>query len=206
MNDALFADTGHALHVAFLVLAMPPRQKSPFRQMLIHVLESIEAPSKQQAAWLDQLRGNQTFDPDRLTMDEFRAQCAMITDAARSRLPGPEYAAVLARFAHDRQRIEGFKRLAIWSRRSHGITALGLLTDLIAYNYLPRAQREALSLRKIGDQHKVSKDAVFRAVKTMRLQFAALELRAMDRLDALFLEHGVIANRTVSDSSQSVVA
>lgn len=206
MTEALFADTGHALHVSFLVLAMPPRQKSPFRQMLIHVLESIPAPSKQQAMWLDQLRGSQSFDDDRLTMDEFRAQCAMITDAARSRLPAPEYAAVLARFAHDRQQIEGIKHLAVWSRRSSGITAVGLLTDLVAYHYLPRAQREALSLRKIAERHQTSKSTALRAVQWMREAFSVLELRAMDRLDPLFLEHGVIASRTVNNSAQSVVA
>lgn len=205
MNDALFADTGHALHVAFLVLAMPPRQKSPFRQMLIHVLEAIEAPSKQQAMWLEQLRGGaENFDPDRLTMDEFRAQCAMIVDAARHRLPSPEYAAVLARFAHEGQKIEGIKRLAVWSRRSSGVTALGLLTDLAVHHYLPKAQRDAATLRDIADKHKTSKSTAFRAAKWMREHFYALELRAMERLDPLFMAHGVITDRTEIESAQSV--
>lgn len=199
MNEA-FQDTRQALHVAYLILSLPPRQKATFRSMLIRVMEAVDKPTKGQEAWLNQLRGPQReFDPDRLTMEEFRAQCAMITAAARTRLPSPEYAAVLARFAHGDEKIQGISALAVWSRKSSGITAVALLRDLAAWNYLPRTRREGTSIRELAERHKVSKDKAFRAAKWMATHFTELENMAVARLDVSFVRHGVVP--PVSDSS-----
>ncbi|WP_287497803.1 hypothetical protein [Pandoraea sp. CB10b_02] len=208
MNEA-FQDTRQALHVAYLVLSLPPRQKAPFRNMLIRILEDIDRPTKAQEAWLNELRGPQgDFDPDRLTLEEYRAQCAMITDAARTRLPSPEYAAVLARFAHGDEKVAGINALAIWSRKSSGITAVALLRDLAAWNYLPRAKREGASIRDLAERHKVTKDRAFRAAKWMATRFAELENLAVARLETGFVLHGVVPspNRPACDFAQSVAA
>ncbi|ALR35971.1 hypothetical protein LV28_25275 [Pandoraea pnomenusa] len=208
MNEA-FQDTRQALHVAYLVLSLPPRQKAPFRNMLIRILEAIDRPTKAQETWLNELRGPQSeFDPERLTLEEFRAQCAMITDAARTRLPSPEYAAVLARFAHGDEKVAGINTLAVWSRKSSGITAVGLLRDLAAWNYLPRTQREGASIRDLADRHKVTKDKAFRAAKWMAGRFTELENLAVARLESGFVLHGVVpaANRPTCDFAQSVAA
>lgn len=208
MNEA-FQDTRQALHVAYLVLSLPPRQKAPFRNMLIRILEDLDRPTKAQEAWLNELRGPQgDFDPERLTLEEFRAQCAMITDAARTRLPSPEYAAVLARFAHGDEKAAGINSLAIWSRKSSGITAVALLRDLAAWNYLPRTQREGASIRDLADRHKVTKDKAFRAAKWMASRFTELENLAVARLESGFVLHGVVPspNRPACDLAQPVVA
>ncbi len=208
MNEA-FQDTRQALHVAYLVLSLPPRQKAPFRNMLIRILEAIDRPTKAQEAWLNELRGPQgDFDPERLTLEEYRAQCAMITDAARTRLPSPEYAAVLARFAHGDEKVRGIKALAVWSRKSSGITAVGLLEDLVVWNYLPRTKREGASIRDLAERHKVTKDKAFRAAKWMASRFTELENLAVARLESGFVLHGVVpaANRPACDFAQSVAA
>lgn len=209
MNEA-FQDTRQALHVAYLVLSLPPRQKAPFRNMLIRILEDIPFPTKAQSDWLAELGGGNGggFDPERLTLDEFRAQCAMITDAARTRLPSPEYAAVLARFAHGDEKVAGINTLAVWSRKSSGITAVSLLRDLAAWNYLPRTQREGASIRDLADRHKVTKDKAFRAAKWMAGRFTELENLAVARLESGFVLHGVVpaANRPTCDFAQSVAA
>lgn len=208
MNEA-FQDTRQALHVAYLVLSLPPRQKAPFRNMLIRILEDLDRPTRAQEAWLNELRGPQgDFDPERLTLEEFRAQCAMITDAARTRLPSPEYAAVLARFAHGDEKVAGINTLAVWSRKSSGITAVSLLRDLAAWNYLPRTQREGASIRDLADRHKVTKDKAFRAAKWMARRFTELENLAVARLESGFVLHGVVpaANRPTCDFAQSVAA
>lgn len=208
MNEA-FQDTRQALHVAYLVLSLPPRQKAPFRNMLIRILEAIDRPTKAQESWLNELRGPQgEFDPDRLTLEEFRAQCAMITDAARTRLPAPEYAAVLARFAHDNEKVAGINALAVWSRKSSGITAVALLRDLAAWNYLPRAKREGASMADIAGRHKVAKTSAFRAAKWMAARFTELENLAVARLETGFVLHGVVppANRPSCEFAQSVAA
>ncbi|VVE84985.1 hypothetical protein [Pandoraea sputorum] len=208
MNEA-FQDTRQALHVAYLVLSLPPRQKAPFRNMLIRIIEAIDKPTKAQEAWLNELRGPQgEFDPDRLTLEEFRAQCAMVTDAARTRLPSPEYAAVLARFAHDDERVKGINALAVWSRKSSGITAVALLRDLAAWNYLPRTKREGVSIRDLAERHKVTKDKAFRAAKWMAARFNELENLAVARLETGFVLHGVVppVDRPTCNFSQSVAA
>ncbi|GAA7757393.1 hypothetical protein ACUXAV_000667 [Cupriavidus metallidurans] len=205
MDKPLFADVSHALHVSYLVLSMPPRQKAPFRNMLIQLLEAIDEPTAAQEKWLAELRGPQgDFDPDRLSMDEYRAQYAMITDAAKTRLPTPEYAAVLARYGHGEEKLAGCKRLALYARRACGMTALALLLDLVIRHYLPKEQREDYTLRAIAEKRKVTKDKVFRAAKWMEANFRSLELMALQRLEPSFVAHGLVPDRTACEEAAGV--
>lgn len=206
-DGAMFADVSHALHVSYLVLSMPPRQKAPFRNMLIQLLEAIDEPTAAQEKWLVELRGPQgEFDPDRLTMDEYRAQYAMITDAAKTRLPSPEYAAVLARYAHGEEKLAGCKRLALYARRASGLTATALLLDLVIRHYLPRQQREGYTLRAIAEKRKLDKNRVFRAAKWMEANFRVLETMALARLEPSFVAHGLIADRTAYEDPERLAA
>ncbi|MEN7529324.1 hypothetical protein [Cupriavidus sp. DL-D2] len=207
MDKPLFADVSHALHVSYLVLSLPPRQKSPFKAMLIQVLDSIEHPTRAQREWLAQLTGPaMDYDPERLTMDEFRAQCAMVTDAAKNRLPSPEYAAVLARFAYGKEKLAGCQRLAVYARRSSGLTALKLLVNLTARHYLPKQQRQDLTFRALADKHGGSPATLFRAARWMETHFRTLENKALDRLEPSFTGHGLIVDRTACDAVESVAA
>ncbi|NSX15997.1 hypothetical protein HTY52_18085 [Cupriavidus taiwanensis] len=207
MTKPMFADVSHALHVSYLVLSLPPRQKAPFRNMLIQLLEAIDEPTAAQEKWLAELRGPAgEFDPDRLTMDEYRAQYAMITDAAKTRLPSPEYAAVLARYAHGQEKLAGCKRLALYARRSCGITAGTLLLDLTARHYLPKQLRKDLTIRALADKHKADQTRVFRAAKWMEANFRSLEALALARLEPSFVAHGLVGDRTACDSAESVAA
>jgi len=208
-DKPLFADVSHALHVSYLVLSMPPRQKAPFRNMLIQLLEAIDEPTAAQEKWLAELRGAVgmgDYDPDRLTMDEMRAQYAMITDAAKTRLTSPEYAVVLARYGHGAEKLEGCKRLALYSRRSCGLTALNLIGSLVVRHYLPRAQREGYSLRELAEKGKTTTDKAFRAAKWMQGKFPALEALALERLEPSFVAHGIVPDRTACESAESVAA
>lgn len=207
-DKPLFADVSHALHVSYLVLSMPPRQKAPFRNMLIQLLEAIDEPTAAQERWLVELRGpgGGTYDPDRLTMDEFRAQYAMITDAAKTRLPSPEYAAVLARYAHGPEKLAGCKRLALYARRASGLTATALLLDLVIRHYLPRQQRDGHTIRGIAEKRKVDRNAVFRAAKWMERNFRALEALALARLEPSFVAHGLVLDRTACDPPDRLAA
>lgn len=206
-DKPLFADVSHALHVSYLVLSLPPRQKAPFRNMLIQLLEAIDEPTAAQEKWLAELRGPAgEYDPDRLTMDEFRAQYAMITDAAKTRLPTPEYAAVLARYAHGQEKLAGCKRLALYARRSCGITAGTLLLDLTARHYLPKQLRQDLTIRALADKHKTDQTRVFRAAKWMEANFRSLEALALARLEPSFVAHGLVPDRAACDSTESLAA
>ena len=209
MSDRpMFLDVSHALHVSFLVLSMPPRQKAPFRNMLIQLLEAIEDPTAAQDRWLAELRGGPpgggAWDPDRLTMDEFRAQCAMIADAARTRLPLTEYCAVLARFGHGPQKAEGCQALARHAYRISGLTAQKLILALVARHYLPRKHRDGFSIRDVAEANGASSGKVFRAARWMEDHFRALEDSAIARLEPSFRAHGVIRDHYSGDFQQSL--
>jgi len=104
--------------------------------------------------------------------------------------------------------VAGINALAVWSRKSSGITAVALLRDLAAWNYLPRTKREGASIRDLAEQHKVTKDKAFRAAKWMAGRFAELENLAVARLETGFVLHGVVppANRPTCEFAQSVAA
>lgn len=204
----LFADVSHALHVSYLVLSLPPRQKAPFRNMLIQLLEAIDEPTAAQEKFLAELRGpgGGAYEEDRLSMDEVRAQYAMITDAVKTRLPSPEYAAVLARYGHGPEKLDGCKRLAVYARRSSGLTALTLLLDLTARHYLPKQQRQDLTFRALAEKHGGSPATLFRAARWMDQNFRKLETLAIERLEPSFVAHGIVPDRAACDSAESVAA
>jgi hypothetical protein len=97
--EPIFQDAGQAVHVAFLVMAQPARQDAPFRKALMRSMESIKL-STEQRHWLDQLRGEPSgrVNFEGLDMNDVRAQCALITQAVATRLPGPERWVLLAKY------------------------------------------------------------------------------------------------------------
>ncbi|MBO4120271.1 hypothetical protein J5T34_05895 [Cupriavidus gilardii] len=209
MSDAIFRSTEQALHVSYLVLSMPPRQGAPFRNMLIRMLEDLDHPTDKQQAWLDQLRGTPgsgTVNFGGLTPDEIRAQCSMVTAAVRDRLPSQEVAAVWARFGVGKEKVDGMKRLALFARRSSGLTATALLLDLTARHYLPRDRREGYTFRAIAEKHGSEQTRVFRAAKWMESHYRALENLAIVRLEPAFIAHGVVEDRTACDEPQALAA
>lgn len=98
--DTIFASTGQAVHVAFMVMSQPAMQAAPFRKALIRAMESIHLEGHQRE-WLDQLRGapSETVNFGGLTGDEVRAQCVMITQAVKH-LPAAEMWTLQAKFGY----------------------------------------------------------------------------------------------------------
>lgn len=98
--EAIFANVGQAVHVAYLVMSQPAMQQAPFRKALIRAMETIKlAPD--QSEWLDQLRGapSDSVNFGGLTGDEVRAQCVMIKQAV-THLPDPERWALEAKYGN----------------------------------------------------------------------------------------------------------
>jgi len=98
--DTIFASTGQAVHVAFMVMSQPAMQAAPFRKALIRAMESIRLEGHQRE-WLDQLRGapSETVNFGGLTGDEVRAQCVMVTQAVKH-LPAAEMWTLQAIFGY----------------------------------------------------------------------------------------------------------
>lgn len=100
MGGAVFATAGQAVHVAFVIMAQEAQQDAPLRRALLRVMESINLPDGNQRNWLEQLRGTASESVNFSGLDpcDVRAQCAMITQAVRTKLPNPEMWAIQAKF------------------------------------------------------------------------------------------------------------
>lgn len=173
------------------------------------MLEDLDRPTDKQQAWPDQLRGTAgggTVNFGGLSPDEIRAQRSMVTAAVRDRLPSQEMAAIWASFAVGEEKVGGMKRLALFARRSCGLTATTLLFDLAAQHYLPRDRKEGYSFRAIAEKHKVGKDQVFRAAKWMDAHYRALENLALARLEPRFVAHGLVEDRAACDEPEALTA
>ena len=193
--NAVFQTTGQALHLSYLMLSLPGMERNAMRVALIRAMEFTPRLNSRQSQWLDQLRGTPsgTVDFDGLTMMEVRGQCSMVTSAVASRLPSAERGAILARFGIGAEKGDGVQALVRYARRSCGISAYGPVYLLAARHYLSRTRREGLSLRDIADKHGLTKHAVDVASRWMAKHFASLELLAMQRLQAVFLADGLVA-------------
>jgi hypothetical protein len=99
-QEAIFENAGQAVHVAFLIMGQEATQDAPLRKAIIRVMESVQlAPN--QRHWLDQLRGgggDGTVNFAGLSGDEIRAQCVMITQAVKTKLPNVEMWVLQAKY------------------------------------------------------------------------------------------------------------
>lgn len=90
-KEAVFENVGQAVHVSFLIMAQEAKQDAPLRAALIRAMESVQLSGRQRC-WLDQLRGasSGSINFGGLDGNEVRAQCAMVLQAVKHRLPKTE--------------------------------------------------------------------------------------------------------------------
>ncbi|WP_454710964.1 hypothetical protein [Cupriavidus nantongensis] len=215
--NAVFADTRQALYVAHMVMALPPRQKTPFRTALIRAMEATPKLTGMQEAWLEQLRGSpsdSTVDFGGLTSDEVRGQCAMVMSAVDSKLPPPERAVVRARFTpaeyeeigaggqrHRRYfygpgRVEGIRYLADWL--AHGSPITGPALDMLVAKAFANHERLAVSFRDMAQSFGGNHMTYARAFPKIRERLRELEAVAVSRLEEYFAAMGLIAPAEVA--------
>jgi hypothetical protein len=212
MSDAVFTDTRQALYIAHMVMALPPRQGSPFRTSLIRALEASRGLSAVQSAWLDQLRGqsgDSSVNFSGLTSDEVRGQCAMVISAVDSKLPAPEQAVIRARFIpaeyeeevpgdkysrrffYSRARVDGIRYLADWLAPT--TTAVGRdALDFLVAKAFANHEKLAISFRQLAGQFGGNHMTYARAYPLVRDRIRELEAVAVDRLTPYFGASGLI--------------
>ncbi|MDN7494851.1 hypothetical protein QZM89_06615 [Burkholderia gladioli] len=205
--NGIFESTEQALHVSFLVMSLPPRQKQTFRLTLIRILESIPKLTKRQAEWLDELYGSPggTINFEGLTGDEIRAQCAMVVACVHDHLLKPERNAIWLRYAcgqparpasAGRAADPGIPPSDEWKRavvqlRSYLRPSLTLthgdaIAALLAAHSMPKQRQEGLSYREISDGTGVPLRTLERNAQIIRKRLAGLEGQAIKRLTPLF--------------------
>lgn len=218
MDDAVFATAGQAVHVAFVIMSQPAQQDAPLRKALIRVMESIRLVDGNQRNWLDQLRGQPSDSVNFGGLDAYdvRAQCAMITQAVRTKLPKPEMWALQAKFgqtdfedqedgqmpvrcpprrryAFSLERIDAIKGLSDWMVPSFPQIPPFAMDCMIGKVYANHKKIE-ISFRALAKSFGGNHMTYARAYKALHKRLRALEEVAIDRLAPHFFEQGVIDN------------
>jgi hypothetical protein len=215
MMDAVFQTTGQALHVAFLIMAVEPRQRNALRQALIRIIEEIEDPNPKLRQWLDQLRGESSgaVNFGGLTSDEVRAQCAMVTQVVKDTLPAPEMHVINARFIPTavretgrdeenrpisdyyfcKERKAAFQWLAKWLKESRAFDGLNQdeMTYLAIKMFAERPEIE-ISFRHLAQKYSKNHMTYFRSYTKAKELVRPLENMAMSRLAAHFYATGLV--------------
>lgn len=193
--DAIFKSTQQALHVAYLVMAEPVREKNAFRLALIQIIESIGTLNRRQAAFLEYLYGSKegTINFEGLSPLEVRGQCAMITGAVDHHLRKPEKYAIWVRFGQGVQRKKGVIWTAKQIRASLNVSNLNAVRYLVAEQSLPKDERDPeKTFKYISDQTGVALRSLELAAQKIRIQMRAREAQAYDVLTPMFARDGVV--------------
>lgn len=200
MSDALFGSVEQALHISFLVLSMEARQKAPLAQMLRRVLEELPYLTKAQAKMLEYLGGATACDyvseADRLSMDEFRGQCAMVADQVEKVLPGPEAQAVWLRWGITTGS-EGEKTKGVLGMQKY-ISPLLRISDVESIQALlygrtnERWRTAGLSYEDISKARGISVASLRRAAAIINSTTRALEEMAVNRLRPTWERDGLV--------------
>lgn len=218
-QQGIFENAGQAVHVAFLVMAQEPAGDAPFRKALIRAMESIRLESTEQRHWLDQLRGERSGNVNfqGLRDTEIRAQCALITQAVRTKLPEIEKWVLQAKYGQvefedvdlgDRQlppteqpRIK--RRYAFSAERIAAIKGISdwfapmfprikpLAIDCMLGRMFANHKKIDISVRELAENFGGSHMIYFRASCKMKNHLRKLEELAIARLEPIFEEQGV---------------
>jgi hypothetical protein len=186
--DAIFKSTQQALHVAYLVMSEPVRERMAFRLALIRIIESIGTLNRRQAAFLDYLYGEKSSSVNFEGLDplEIRGQCALITAAVVHHLAPAERFAIWVRYSKTIERKMGVIQLSKALRAK-------LNRYLMAEQSLPQKERDPeKTFKYVSEQTDIPVRTLERAANTIRKQLRQLENSAYDKLTPMFERDGVV--------------
>lgn len=205
-DEAVFENVGQAVHVSFLIMAQEAKQDAPLRAALIKAMESVVLSGRQRC-WLDQLRGASTgsINFGGLDGNEVRAQCALVLQAVKHRLPATEMWVLQAkygetdfedvdgkrRFAFSAERIVAIKGLADWFRPM--FPALNpLAIDCMLGRLFANHKQLDITVRDLAASFGGNRMTYQRASKKMQEHLRCLETYAFERLTPSFTAQGVV--------------
>jgi hypothetical protein len=206
-QQSIFDSAGQAVHVALVVMGQEASQGTPFRAALMRVMEQATLETAQQRHWLDQLRGDRagTVNFSGLSTLDVRAQCALIAEAIRTRLPEIEMWVLQAKYGRtDFEDVDGERRFAFSAERIAAIQGLSkwmapmfsrikpLALDCMLGRMLANHKQIDISVRDLAAQFGGSHTKYVRASFKMKNQLRILEGMAIDRLEPYFAEQGIV--------------
>ncbi|MBR8248679.1 hypothetical protein [Burkholderia cenocepacia] len=209
--DAIFRSTQQALHVAYLVMSEPVREKNGLRLTLIRIIESLGTLNKRQAAFLEYLYGSNdgTVNFSGLVPIEVRGQCAEVASAVQTKLSAREQWVILARFGQmgDERMPDGTVRIYFLKERSDAIQNLSkylvgefrsvseLAMDCIIARHYAGEEKAKISFRDLEKAFGASHMTYKRAYDAICPRLKALENGALDKLTEYFVRTGLVEGR-----------
>jgi hypothetical protein len=175
-------------------MSVEARQMNSLRMALIQIIESVELPSARLKAWLEQLRGvsSGTVNFGGLDAYEVRAQCAMVTQAVKDHLPGPERDAVWCRYGFQLERAAGVKGLGEYVRPQMTFGDETAIHALIYGHFCPQMRAKGLSLQDISRERGIHAKTLKRAATVIGNTTRILENMAVERLTPMFERDGLV--------------
>ena len=205
-EEAVFENVGQAVHVSFLIMAQEAKQDAPLRAALIKAMESVQLNGRQRC-WLEQLRGTASgsINFGGLDGNEVRAQCALVLQAVKHRLPKTEMWVLQAkygqtdfedvdgrrRFAFSVERIEAIKGLADWFRPMFPGLNPNAVDCMLGRLFANHKQLD-ITVRDLAKSFGASHMTYQRASTRMQGHVRELEQMAFNRLAPSFVADGVV--------------
>lgn len=205
-EEAVFENVGQAVHVSFLIMAQEAKQDAPLRAALIKAMESVQLNGRQRS-WLEQLRGaaSGTINFGGLDGNEVRAQCALVLQAVKHRLPKTEMWVLQAKYGQtDFEDVDGRRRFAFSGERIDAIRGLadwfrpmfpGLnphAVDCMLGRLFANHKQLDITVRDLAKSFGASHMTYHRASKKMKDHLCDLEQIAFKRLAPSFVKQGVV--------------
>ena len=205
-DEAVFENVGQAVHVSFLIMAQEAKQDAPLRAALIRAMESVQLSGRQRC-WLDQLRGvsSGSINFGGLDGNEVRAQCALVLQAVKHRLPKTEMWVLQAkygetdyedvdgkrRFAFAAERINAIKNLSDWFRPMFPSIPSQAIDCMLGRLFANHKQLD-ITIRDLAASFGGSRMSYQRASKKMQDHLREMEQIAFQRLAPSFVAQGVV--------------
>lgn len=176
MNKPIFRSTEQALHVSYLMDIVPASVKSPMQVL-------YERYMKRNGIWDTPKPDHLRIDTSGLCQLEFRAECAKVRGAVDRYCAPDEKAGVLVYYAHQVKKAEGVAEIC-------GLAAPGMrhpqLAKELSWGYF--GGYEDFGARAIAQRHGIGKDALYADRKKIAAQAQQCLLKALARLDPIFIE------------------
>jgi hypothetical protein len=139
---------------------------------------------------------------------DIRAQCALVTQAVRTKLPDAERWVLQAKYGHtDFEDQDGARRFAFSAERIAAIQGLAewlqplfpqidrLALDCMLGRLFANHRKIDISARDLAKAFGGNHTQYLRASAKMKEHLRALEVQALARLDPYFSQHGLVATK-----------
>lgn len=187
MSEPIFCDASHALHVSYLIQAMPATSLSPTAVLIDqlvkenHVWDEIPAPRESRVNFSG------------LTPLEVRAQCAQVVAMVNHLPHEAERFAVEAVYGRQTVKANGIRGLAAYCEPILDLHFSDAALYIAWHVFMLEHQREGVTVAGIAKHFGISEDRVRRKAAVVRRYGASLHARALQSLDSKFRKNGLIA-------------